>query len=152
MLNMADNAVNIYRRARKTAGLTQERWAEALGISVDRIQDFESGRALPSDELVTRMVETSPFPLPVLGYWHLKNKSGLANDLLPEIRECSLPQAVLSLMVELQDFGAGAMTDLLRIAADGKVDAAEASQYKTALAELEEIIRLALGVKYAREG
>lgn len=25
---------NIYRRARKAAGLTQERWAEILGISV----------------------------------------------------------------------------------------------------------------------
>lgn len=29
---------NIYRRARTAAGLTQERWAEILGISVDSVK------------------------------------------------------------------------------------------------------------------
>ena len=41
---------NIYKRARATAGLTQERWAEQLGISVESVRLYESGAGLPSDE------------------------------------------------------------------------------------------------------
>ena len=62
---MQDKYGNIYKRARATAGLTQERWAEQLGISVESVRLYESGAGLPSDEAVTRMIEVAV--LPVLG-------------------------------------------------------------------------------------
>ena len=50
---------NIYRNARITAGLTQERWAEYLGISPDSVRKYEGGEMQPSDEIVLRMAEIS---------------------------------------------------------------------------------------------
>lgn len=66
---MQQNYRNISQTGRRIAGMTQERWAEALGISVESVRLYESGRGMPSDDVVTRMVEVSGTP--VLGYWHL---------------------------------------------------------------------------------
>lgn len=90
---MDSSSRNIYKTARQTAGMTQERWAELIGVSADSVRLYESGRGLPSDEVVARMAEIAP--MPVLGYWHLKHKSGIANDLLPDVAQVSLPQAVV---------------------------------------------------------
>lgn len=56
---MQDNCRNIYKTARLTAGLTQERWAETLNISVESVRLYERGLGLPSDEVVARMVEVA---------------------------------------------------------------------------------------------
>ena len=50
---------NIYKSARETAGLTQERWAEVLGISADAVRKYEGGTVFPSDEVVLRMAEVA---------------------------------------------------------------------------------------------
>lgn len=52
--------------------MTQERFAEALDISVESVRQYESDKIMPSDDVVTRMVEISGQP--VIGYWHLLNK------------------------------------------------------------------------------
>lgn len=70
---MQHNYHNISQTGRRIAGMTQERWAEALDISVESVRLYESGRGMPSDDVATRMVEVSGAP--VLGYWHLLNKS-----------------------------------------------------------------------------
>ena len=64
---------NIYKTARKVAGLTQERWAEAVGVSVDSIRGYETGAVVPADETVRAMAEISG--LSPLAYWHLCNKA-----------------------------------------------------------------------------
>ena len=69
---------NIYKTARTVAGLTQERWAEAVGVSVDSIRGYEAGAVIPADETVRAMSEISG--LAPLSYWHLCNKSTLAAD------------------------------------------------------------------------
>ena len=69
---MQHNYHNISQTGRRIAGMTQERWAEALDISVESVRLYESGRGMPSDDVATRMVEVSGAP--VLGYWHLLNK------------------------------------------------------------------------------
>ena len=50
---------NIYENSRRTAGLTQERWAEAIGCSVESVRLYESGRGMPSDDIVLRMADVS---------------------------------------------------------------------------------------------
>lgn len=42
---------NIYAAARNAAGLTQERAAECLAVSVRSLADYESGVRLPSEEV-----------------------------------------------------------------------------------------------------
>lgn len=63
---MQEKYRNIYQDARRTAGMTQERWAEALGLSVEAVRQYETDRCLPSDGVVARMAELSM--LPPLGY------------------------------------------------------------------------------------
>ena len=145
-MSMQDNCRNIYKTARLAAGLTQERWAEVLGISTESVRLYETGRGLPSDDVVARMSEVAV--MPVLGYWHLKEKSGVANDILPDVKRLELPQAVVQLLVAIRDFKENT-DELLTIAADGIVDASETDLFEEILEALDGIIRAALTVKYA---
>ena len=146
---MQDNYRNICKIARQTAGLTQERFAEALDLSIESIRLYESGKGMPSDDVVTRMIEVSGQP--VLGYWHLLNKSRVAADILPEVSECSLPQAVIQLICKIRDFGEMHRTDdLMNIAADGRIDDNERELFNQIVSELDAVIQAAMTVKYAK--
>lgn len=148
---MQDNCGNIYKRARATAGLTQERWAEQLGISVESVRLYETGAGLPSDEVVTRMIEVAV--LPVLGYWHLSAKSKVAADLLPEVQPVPLAQAVVQLLHRIQEFDAKhRVQDLLSIAEDGQIDADERKAFDGIVKELDGIIQAAMTLKFSEGG
>ena len=140
---------NIYKNARITAGLTQERWSEVLGISVDVVRKYEGDVVLPSDEVVLRMSEVAGQQ--IVCYWHLLHKSRCAGSVLPEVRLRSLPEAVLTLLVRLDDFSRGGLQDLKRLAADGKISSEEVLAYGEALAQLREVISAAYELEYAKE-
>ena len=140
---------NIYQDARRTAGLTQERWAELLGISVDAVRQYETDRILPSDEVVLRMAEAAGQQ--IICYWHLIHKSRVAAQLLPELDRKRLPEAVLSLLVAVQHFQDDGMRELRRIAADGKISQEEQADYMTAMEQLQSVVREALHLQFAEE-
>lgn len=145
---MQDNCGNIYKRARATAGLTQERWAEQLGISVESVRLYESGTGLPSDEVVTRMIEVAV--LPVLGYWHLMNKSRVAAEILPEVKTVPLAQAVVQLLHRIREFDERhRVRELLSIAEDGQIDSAERDVFDSILRELDGIVQAAMALKFS---
>lgn len=146
---MESNCRNIYKSARDAAGLSQERWATFLGVSAESVRLYESGRGLPSDEVVARMADVAA--MPVLCYWHLKYKSGIANDMLPEVDMVPLPQAVVNLLVEIKGFRSD-LDELLIIAADGLVDETESDRFLEILDRLQALIRAALMVNYADRG
>lgn len=143
---MEQRTTNIYKNARQTAGLTQERWAEQLGVTADTVRLYESGRNYPSDEVAARMAEVAG--MPVLGYWHLKLKSSLANDALPDVARVPLPQAVVGLLAAM-DTVQPQVKELLMIARDGIVDAGETELFEDILDDLEDVVSAALAVKYA---
>ena len=140
---------NIYQDARRTAGLTQERWAELLGISVDAVRQYETDRILPSDEVVLRMAEAAGQQ--IICYWHLIHKSRVAAQLLPELDRKRLPEAVLSLLVAVRSFQDEGMRELTRIAADGKISPEEQADYMTAMEQLQSVVREALHLQFAEE-
>lgn len=141
---------NIYENARRTAGMTQERWAEALGISDSAVRQYEAGDITPSDEVVRRMIEVSM--LQPLGYWHLCRKSDLAADMLPSVERLPLAQAVVQLLARIRDFDKQHHDDtLLEIAADGKIDDTEMPQYKQIVRDLQGIIQAALQIDFAEK-
>lgn len=145
-----DKTANIYRTARQAAGLTQERWAEMLGVSTEAVRQYEGGVYVPADEIARRMAEISG--MPVLGYWHLCRKSRLAADLLPQVEPVPLAQAVCALLAGMDRFNRSSRAaDLLKIAADGKVDELEKEDFRQIQTDLEEIIQAALSVKYAQK-
>ena len=140
---------NIYKNARKYAGLTQERWAEAVGVAPCTIRSYESGEVIPADETVKIMAEVSGQP--ILCYWHMCNKSALAADTLPEVEQLPLPQAVVQLLCAIKQFS-DYHSDLLEIAADGKVTTIEAAAWENIVARLDAVIRAAIQVKVAEGG
>ena len=148
---MQHNYHNISQTGRRIAGMTQERWAEALDISVESVRLYESGRGMPSDVVVTRMVEVSGTP--VLGYWHLLNKSRVAADLLPQVDTIALPQAVIQLLRRIRDFDSSHRIDrLVDIAEDGRIDQDERPDFEQITRELDGIVQAAMQLKYARGG
>lgn len=145
-----DKKNNIYRIGREMAGMTQARYAEAIGVSVEAVAQYENGTIMPSDEVVARMAEVSGHT--VLGYWHLLNKSRVAPQHLPEVPCVPIAQAVCNLIAELNSFrDRYALDDLVTLAADGKIDLTEQETFNKVLAQLNGIIRAALMVRYSSE-
>lgn len=147
---MKDDCGNIYCNARRAAGLTQERWAEYLGISTEAVRLYESGKNFPGEEILLRMADISG--LKILPYWHLSRKSRLAASILPELDEQpGLPEAVLALLIQIEDFQADGLKELTRIAADGKISEDETEIYMAAIGQLQGLVRCAFALGYARE-
>ena len=146
---MQEEYRNIYYNARRSAGLTQERWAEVIGCSVESVRNYEAGSQTPADEIVCRMAETSG--VAALGYWHLRRKSALAAEELPEVERLPLPQAVLELLVQMDEF-TRLNGDLMRVAADGQISPDELASWAQIRHRLDGVIRAALQVKYSEGG
>lgn len=140
---------NDYKTVRKFAGMTQERWAEAIGCSVESVRGYETGTRVPSDEVVVSMCEISGHA--ALAYWHLRHKSPLAADVLPEVEQLPLPQAVVQLLCAINDFSE-MHSGLLELAADGKISPTEVGIWTDTLNCLDNIIRAAIQVKVAEGG
>lgn len=149
MGTMERDSRNDYKTARRVAGMTQERWAEAIGCSVDSVRGYEAGTQIPSEEIVVSMCEISG--LSALAYWHMRHKSPLAADVLPEVERIPLPQAVVQLLCSIKDFN-DYHSDLLEIAADGKVTTIEAAAWENIVARLDAVIRASIQVKVAEGG
>lgn len=147
---MEPNCSNIYKNARRAAGYTQERWAEFLGISTEAVRQYEAGTIMPSDDILLMMADISGEKM--LPYWHLSRKSRIAAAILPELEEQQgLPEAVLALLIQIEDFKDDGLKKLLRIAADGKVDESEAQEYAEAVVQLLELVKRAYALGYAKD-
>lgn len=145
---MQENYRNICKIGRTTAGMTQERWAEAIDYSVESVRLCEAGKMMPSDDVVLRMVEVSAQP--VLGYWHLLNKSRMAAQILPEVESTPLPQAVIQLILRIRDFAEKHRTDkLMEIAADGRIDDMERDDFNAIVQELDAVVQAVMQLKYS---
>lgn len=143
---MQEQCVNIYKNARRTAGLTQERWAEAIGCSVESVRNYEAGSWLPGDDIVRRMCEISG--LTVLAYWHVCEKSGLVNDLFPTLRRLPLPQATIELMLAIKQYAENE-PELLKLVEDAEISADELIEWGNVVRNLNDVICAALQVKFA---
>lgn len=146
-----DNMSNIYQAARLQKGITQERAADAIPCSVRSLADYESGVRIPPSETVVRMAEI--YDAQYLCYQHLRQTSEIAQRLIPDVRECGLPEAVLRLVDQIYDF-ADAREDrrLIAIAKDGIIDDTERPEFDRIVSKLDEIVQSALSVAYNKGG
>jgi len=139
---------NIYRQARETAGVTQQRWAEMLGVSTEAVKRYECGDYTPSDDVVLAMADLSG--LQILGTWHLRRKSAIGAGVIPPVQRLPLPQAVVQLLAAIQTFEQRHHADaLLIISADGRVDGEEESRFKECVRDLHPLIQAAMQIDYA---
>ena len=131
--------------------MTQARWAEMLGVSEETVRRYEAGTMMPADDIVLRMADLSG--LQILGTWHLRLKSAVAADVLPEVQRLPLAQAVVQLLDAIDDFTEKhhART-LISIAADGKVLPEEQEEFDRVVRDLQPLIRAALQIDFADKG
>lgn len=145
---MQQNRRNIAKIGRSFAGMTQERWAEALGYSVRSIGAWESGEQPLTNEAVIRMVDVTGQQ--VLAYWYLVDSLGDAARL-PDVEVAPLPQAVLRLLCRIKEFSDRHQTDrLMQIAEDGKIDETERTDFDQIVTELDAIVQAAMTLKFAK--
>lgn len=148
---MQSNFTNIYKKARTVAGLTQERAAELLGISVRSLADYELGVRLPSDVTAYDMVVV--YNSQLLGIQHLRQSAAIANSLIPEIRDMQLPEAVLTLIDAIYDFSDDKMDrELIDIARDGVIDEKERARFDRIMDKLRAILGAAMTLNCSAVG
>ena len=141
---MEQRCPNLYQRARLSTGLTQERAAELLGLSVESLKQYEGGRTVPKDETVARMVEV--YRLPWLALEHAQATDTLG--VMPEVSPRPLPLASIALRNRLHD-ATGRLDALLRIAEDGIIDDTERPEFDDIVAELRETMTAIYQVIYS---
>ena len=142
---MAERYPNIYQRARKEAGLTQEQAAERLSISVETVKAWEQGQRIPRPEDVERMMRC--YAAPWLGLAYTRATCGRLGAV-PEVSPRELPAAVLALINKSTDL-ADDYRRLMRIAEDGIIDEAEAPDFDRIAASIQGVIQAAYEVLYA---
>lgn len=141
---MDQRCPNLYQRARLSTGLTQERAAELLGLSVESLKQYEGGKTVPKDETVARMVEV--YRLPWLALEHAQATDTLG--VMPEVEPRPLPLASIALRNRLHD-ATGRLDALLRIAEDGIIDDKERPEFDDIVLELRETMTAIYQVIYS---
>ena len=140
---MPEECRNIYKAARRAAGITQERAAELLCISVRSLADYETGQRIPPNDVVEDMVVCYDYQK--LAFQHLKATNALAARIIPAIEERSLMELALRIYNRLRRFAQeGSVDRLLTIAEDGRIDQEERPEFDAILADLREIVRSGL--------
>lgn len=135
---------NLYQRARLSTGMSQERAAELLGLSVESLKQYEGGRTVPKDETVAKMVEV--YRLPWLALEHSQATDTLG--VLPDVEPRPLPMASIALRNRLHD-ATGRLDALLRIAEDGIIDDTERPEFDDIVSELRETMTAIYQVIYS---
>ena len=140
---MPEECRNIYKAARRAAGITQERAAELLCISVRSLADYETGQRIPPNDVVEDMVVCYDYQK--LAFQHLQATNALAARIIPAIEERSLMELALRIYNRLRRFAQeGSVDRLLSIAEDGRIDQEERPEFDAILADLREIVRSGL--------
>lgn len=138
---------NIYQIARESAGLTQEKASELMDISVDSLRAYESGRRIPPDHVVIKMIEI--YNTQYLAYQHLKTSAEVGQRYLPNIEITELPTAILKIQTEIKDF-INCEDSLIKIGSDGKVSDDEACDFKKICKELDDVFEAIMTFKFSK--
>lgn len=135
---MPDTVMNIYKTAREVAGMTQERAAAALNLSVRSLAAYETGERIPHDDIVVRMVDLYNFQQ--LAVQHMRTNSELARRIIPEVRQRSMIETAVSVYNLMRRFAARHSVDrLLEIAEDGRIDEEELPDFTAITEELRKL-------------
>lgn len=147
---MPEEYRNIYKTARRAAGLTQEAAAERLGISVESIRAYETGQRIPPNDVVARMsVQYNDL---MLGYEHCRSTNDLIATIVPKLERRSLLEVAVMLYNGLRQFDAEHNLDaLMKIAEDGRVDSSEEEDFDGIMEDLRRILKPGLELECCAE-
>ncbi len=137
---------NIYQIARESAGLTQEKAAELLDISVESIRAYEGFKRIPPNKIVVNMIEI--YDSRYLAYQHLKYSNEELYNFIPSIDVKDLPSAMLKLYKEVTDF-IKVRDEMIDITSDGVIDEKEKPRFDSILKELDDIVDAIMSLKFS---
>lgn len=136
---MSEEYRNIYQDARRRAGITQEAAEELLGISVESIRAYETGRRVPPVEAVRKMMRG--YNTPYLGYQHLRETDPLAAQLIPAVEPRSPLKVAVRFYNRMSKFvKEHQMEHLLVMAEDDLIDENEQPEFDAFMDELREMV------------
>ncbi len=144
---MLQEYINIYQKTRTAAGITQERASEVIGISVESIRAYESGNRIPPDNVVLRMIEV--YNAQFLAVQHLREKSKIARDLIPDIEPQDIPSAILKVYKEVNDF-MKRRDELIEIGSDGIITEDERVVWDEIMKELDDVFKAIMAIKFCK--
>lgn len=136
---------NIYKMARKYAGLAREQAAEKINVSVRSLADYETDVTKPPDDVVCKMIEA--YQTPWLAYEHLLRSTKVGKKYLPEISYSDLARAVLRFQKEIRDLKAINGT-MIEIACDGVITEDEHPEWQKVTKEVGEVASAALAILF----
>lgn len=140
---MSEQCRNIYKRARRNAGYTQEAAAEMLNVSVESLRAYETDRRIPAGDVVLQMMIC--YNCHQLPTQHLQETSALFNSVIPRLEERSLLEMAVRISNRLRSFQEeDRLGRLLTIAEDGIIDGQERPEFETIIADLRQIIQSGL--------
>lgn len=147
---MNSNYTTIYQICRQTAGMTQERAAELLGVATRTLAAWESGERPVPDLRVADMVDL--YGTQFLAMQYLRLYAPFASEVLPSVDRVPLAQAVCQLMAAIERVHQQrAGSRLMQIAADGQIDELEEQEFESVMEVLEPLIAAVLSLRYAQE-
>lgn len=137
---MQEEHRNIYRAARRSAGITQEAAAERLSISTESIRAYETGLRVPPNDVVEQMVIC--YNTQHLAYQHLHETNALAARIVPVLEQRSLLEVAVRIYNRMAQFSKNHKVEqLLAMAEDGQIDETERTEFETIVADLRELIK-----------
>lgn len=143
---MEERVVNIYQIHRKSKGLTQEKAAEMLAVSVASLQDYEKGKTKVPDDIVVEMCKV--YDTDRLAYQHLR-QNAVGKLVLSELKPKSdLAVSILTFVKEFKDV-ANLVDNLISIGADGQIQDHEEKEVSIICEQLVEMINSSFDVMYS---
>lgn len=140
---MSEGCRNIYKTARRSAGLTQDAAAERLAISVESLLAYETGQRVPPNDVVEQMVIC--YNTQHLAYQHLHETNTLMARVVPQLEQRSVLEAVVRIYNRMHRFEAThGVERLMAIAEDGEIDQTERVEFEAILEDLREIVKSGL--------
>lgn len=148
---MPEEYRNIYKIARRNAGITQEAAAEQLGISVESVRAYETGQRIPPNHVVSRMVIC--YDAQRLAVQHVNLHDELASSIIPVIQPRTLMESVVRLCNRLNRFSSRHSVErLLEIAEDGRIDEQERAEFDAIVAELKALVQCGMELRFCEHG
>lgn len=149
---MDNLSVNALKRARASRGITQEKAAEMSGYSVDAIQAWEAGRRQAAVDVLDTLAICYETPWLVGMYLREQSRGSIAQTLPAFEPGVPLPQAVMALLDKIWAFNErNGDRHLISMAADGTIDETERPEFDRIMGDLEDICRMAMELKFARQ-
>lgn len=129
---------NIYRIARESTDLTQDKAAELADVSVNSIAAYESGRRVPSSETVIILADTYKYPELLNDYCLNCPVGKRVSAPLNKENLNNIYKLILNLCRTLNN-GNEIGEDFMDIFADGKVDKDEQELFEIRFSQIKEL-------------